>query len=323
MIDSFFAIVVMSGRESTRRGGEPELKRRRLLDAGGPIEDDETARQKMRDAKVRDEMRGDITGFDPEEMGQKKYAWCSDGVITPMGYFAGKGDLPMMRWLYANGADTRDEDVEHWFPIYAASLSGQLDACKWLFDHGADNDVKRRTSNDVSPLCVTFDKSYWRVMSRWLILMGALCKDGSSDLDLGLVKKDLNRCEGCVTERHLLLEWAIGRHQTRQAFLVFLMGTISPHYSPLSLHKLLAEKLESEEATDRILDALPSNQHQQLWDDLLVAKQRSCPLRSLSGSLGVFETIGNYVGIVQGREARIIRQLTEILPELKKLDQKY
>ena len=29
-----------------------DLKRRRLLDAGGPIEDDETARQKMRDAQV-------------------------------------------------------------------------------------------------------------------------------------------------------------------------------------------------------------------------------------------------------------------------------
>ena len=50
---------------------EPDLKRRRLLDAGGPIEDDETAEQKMRDAKVRGEMRGDITGFDPAEMGQK------------------------------------------------------------------------------------------------------------------------------------------------------------------------------------------------------------------------------------------------------------
>ena len=30
----------------------PQLKRRRLLDAGGPIEDDETARRKMRDAPV-------------------------------------------------------------------------------------------------------------------------------------------------------------------------------------------------------------------------------------------------------------------------------
>ncbi len=33
-------------------GPEPDRKRRRLLDAGGPVEDDETARQKMRDAEV-------------------------------------------------------------------------------------------------------------------------------------------------------------------------------------------------------------------------------------------------------------------------------
>ena len=242
-----------------------------------------------------------------------------------MGHFARQGDLPMMRWLYANGADTRDEDVEHWFPMYAASHSGQLDACKWLFDHGANNDVKRRTSNDVSPLCVTFDKSYWRVMSRWLILMGALCKDdGSSDLDLRVMRKDLDRDEECIDERHSLLEWANVRHQTRQAFLVFLMGTLSPHYSPLSLRKLLVQKLESEEATDRILDSLPSNQHQQLWDDLLITKQRARPLAFLSGSLGILEMIGDFVGVIRGREARIIRQLVEILPGLnEELDQQY
>ena len=242
-----------------------------------------------------------------------------------MGHFARQGDLPMMRWLYANGADTRDEDVEHWFPMYAASHSGQLDACKWLFDHGANNDVKRRTSNDVSPLCVTFDKCYWRDTSRWLILMGALCKDdGSSDLDLRVMRKDLDRDEDCVAECRPLLEWAIGHHQTRQAFLVFMMGTISPHYSPLSLHTLLVQKLESEEATDRILDSLPADQHQQLWDNLLVIKHRACPLGTLSGSSGVLEMIGNYIGVVRGREARIIRQLAEILPVInEELDQKY
>ena len=44
----------MSGRETSgsRGGVEPARKRRKFLDAGGPIEDDETARQKMRDAKV-------------------------------------------------------------------------------------------------------------------------------------------------------------------------------------------------------------------------------------------------------------------------------
>ena len=52
---------------------EPDLKRRRrLLDAGGPVEDDETARQKMRDAKVYergvDGTWGEYAGFDPDNV---------------------------------------------------------------------------------------------------------------------------------------------------------------------------------------------------------------------------------------------------------------
>ena len=53
-----FQAIAMSVQGSPVRaaGGnaiaEPDLKRRRLLDAGGPIEDDETARRKMRRAKL-------------------------------------------------------------------------------------------------------------------------------------------------------------------------------------------------------------------------------------------------------------------------------
>ena len=36
----------------------------------------------------------------------------------------------------------------------------------------------------------------------------------------------------------------------------------------------------------------------------------------MGGNPGIFETIGAYVGFVRGREARIIRQLTEMLPKL-------
>lgn len=46
--------------------GEPDLKRCRLLDAGGPIPDDETARRKMREAEVGED--GEITGFDPDNV---------------------------------------------------------------------------------------------------------------------------------------------------------------------------------------------------------------------------------------------------------------
>ena len=63
---------------------EPEPKRRRLLDAGGPIEDDETARQKMRDAKVYERgVRGtykEYVGFDPDNVRDVK-SWTGPGTI--------------------------------------------------------------------------------------------------------------------------------------------------------------------------------------------------------------------------------------------------
>ena len=75
-------------------GKEPEIKRRRLLDAGGPIEDDETARQKMRDASVyergvHDEPFPDCVGFDPDNVRDVKST--GRDAVKPMGYFARGG----------------------------------------------------------------------------------------------------------------------------------------------------------------------------------------------------------------------------------------
>jgi hypothetical protein len=104
----------MSAAASSGSDGEPGPKRRRLLDAGGPIEDDETARQKMRDARVFkrgvDGTWDRYDGFDPDNVSDVKSCRPETKMkkdIKPMGYFARRGDLRMMRWLYVNGADTR------------------------------------------------------------------------------------------------------------------------------------------------------------------------------------------------------------------------
>ena len=75
-------------------GKEPDPKRRRRLDAGGPIEDDETARQKMRDASVyergvHDEPFPDCVGFDPDNVRDVKST--GRDAVKPMGYFARGG----------------------------------------------------------------------------------------------------------------------------------------------------------------------------------------------------------------------------------------
>ena len=307
-------------------GKAPDLKRRRLLDAGGPIEDDETARQKMRDAKVYerggDGTRGEYVGFDPDNVRDVKCLNCNNmagGNIKPMGYFAREGDLPMMRWLYVNGADTRDVDVDYFFPMRAAATYGRLNVCKWLFQHGAAADIKRGSSNRVgcnTPLSVTFDES--RDLSRWLILRGALCKDGDTgDLDVEIMKHDL-WCRGRhpVQERKALLEWAEERHQTRSSFKMFLMGTLfnKSEYSATKLRESLLAKIDTSSAVDRILANTPPDQHRLLWDDMFP----QC-VPAIAGKSGILELIEDYVGIITcGREARIIRQLTELLPGVMK-----
>ena len=268
---------------------EPGPKRRRLLDAGGPIEDDETARRKMRDAQVYARgvasTWGEFDGFDPDNVGDvKSTSFSGESYIKPMGYFAKKGDLPMMRWLYVNGADTRDEEIVRWFPMLKAARRGRMEVCKWLFQHGAAKDVKRRTYNGVSPLYSTFGRSTQRDLNRWLILNGALCKDDDSgDLDVEVMKQDLDpkyvHRLGRVQERKALLEWANGLHRPRTSFLLFLSGAGSRPQHAYSTRRNVS------------------------------------PLQLLGGKSGMLELIGDYVGFVRGREARIIRQLTEMLPD--------
>jgi hypothetical protein len=280
---------------------EPDPKRRRLLDAGGPVEDDETARQKMRNAAVGDLVDGvyTATGFDPGKGHGQRKNYTMDYSLTPMGYFARFGDLPMMRWLYVNGADTRDVDVAVYFPMFVAAMNEHLDVCKWLFDHGAAKDVKRRTHesssfypNGRSPLYVAFGRSTQRDLSRWLILNGALCKDDDSgDLDNEMMKQVLGTNSRYhpirfqqLLERKLLLEWANDFHRARVSFLLFLSGALS---APQHAYR---------------------------------TRRSSSPVRILSGKSEILEMIGDYVGFVRGREARIIRQLTELLPDLNRVE---
>ena len=276
----------------------PEPKRRRLLDAGGPIEDDETARQKMRNAHVYE--RGldgtyeEYVGFDPDNVADVKSIYAKDVdrsdkyAITAMGYFARYGDLPMMRWLYVNGADTRDVGVDYWFPMLKAAGNGHFEVCKWLFDHGAAKDIKRRSSRNNwhphgrGPLGVSFAVSDQRDLNRWLILNGALCKDDDSgELDVEIMKQDLGGVVPWrVQERKALLEWATDLHRARTSSLLFLSGALSR----------------------------PKHAYR--------TRRNVSHVQLLGGKPGIRELIGDYVGFVRGREARIIRRLTEMLPNL-------
>ena len=304
-------------------GDGPDLKRRRLLDAGGPVEDDETARQKMADA-----------GFDPDNVSGLKYFTPHNltDAISPMGHFAGEGDLPMMRWLYVNSAGTRDEENEEltseFFPMYTAATSGHLEACKWLVDHGAAEDITRtmpesdESADGVAPwalLASVFGDPDLHHVTKWLILKGALC-NVTGDLDVDRMKTDLNYGdldrynEASDVERRELLQWARQHHQSRAAFKVFLMGTLpTPAYSSATvLRRVLSAKI-SPAAADRILANTPSDHYRLLWDEMFSHRVHS--LAAFCGKSGILELIGDFVSF-RGREARIVRQLVGILPRV-------
>ena len=148
-------------------------------------------------------------------------------------------------------------------------------------------------------------------MSRWLILNGALCKDdGSGDLDFLSVKKDFFRdrthaeeitfwgesgeccARRCVEEREALLQWADDLHRARTSFLLFLSGALPP-----------PQRTGLRQLCDKVQRACR-------------IRRTCCILPLLAGETGVRELIGDYVGFVVGREARIIRQITERLPKV-------
>lgn len=109
------------------------------IDFGGPMDDEAAARKKLEEA-----------GFSPdniEELGnrQLRSRW---GNITPMPYFCFKGDLKMCRYLLSKGASTtggiEDKPLSKWlFPIMMAAKGGSFEVCKWLYDNGAENDIRR------------------------------------------------------------------------------------------------------------------------------------------------------------------------------------
>ena len=239
----------------------------------------------MRDAKVGED--GEITGFDPQNVTGVKSLRGYSFSLTPMGYFALKGDLKMMRWLYVNGADTRDLDSEiYWFPMYCAARSDYREVVpvmEWLFFHGAAKDVVRPAQFGISPLQILVRDEFFDHLTRLFILNGALCKDDQSgEIDCQKTKQHLTYSAngpfvsggGMFAEgRQRLLQWSNGLQQERSSFLIFLMGTLAHSNSASSV-------------------------------GLLSAKP------------GICELIGNFVGVIHGREASIVRQLTELLPSV-------
>ena len=108
--------------------------------------------------------------------------------------------------------------------MYVAALHGHLDVCKVLYENGAQNDVRKRTSS-WTPFLVAATHGHQEVV-RWLVLHGALCSDNNSeDVDRSRV---VWRNQDVVNSCDDLVKWAEEVTQSHSAVVTFLGGTLPP-----------------------------------------------------------------------------------------------
>jgi hypothetical protein len=259
------------------------------IDADGPIEDTDIAIQKMKDVgfdldKDIDDLQ--LVPLTVGGIGNERIKW----QLTPMVHFVIKGDLKMCRYLFVNGAKCThipDSSANTFqFPLSMAAQEGLLDICKWLYEYGAKEEIQMKNGRGNTPLRDTIlTQLHFYVytkeslknkfsISQWLILNGALCCRQDHEND----DDDSDSFAGQIDE-------------------VVLKRDLSSDSRPMFLS--WAQK-ELDTRNNFLLFLYHVSQHKQYH---IFNGNKS----------GIMENIADYVGIVRGRDLRILRQLANLL----------
>lgn len=257
------------------------------IDAGGAIEDTEIAIQKMKDG-----------GFDLDtdiNQEQRMPRFIPDGRywerLTPMTNFVIKGDLKMCRYLFVNGAKcTRATNATRGnFPLLMAAKKGHIDICKWLYMHGAKEDIQKLDlMGGGTPLRSTIPtiRCFYAYTREY-------------------TKKKID------TSRWLILNGALccqDYNDSGQIDVVVLKRDLSIESRPMFL-SWAQDELKIRNNFLFFLYGTSTSQHKQ--QHYFFNGNKS----------GIMENIADYVGIVRGRDLRIIRQLAYILSTLIQEDE--
>ena len=222
-------------------------------------------------------------GFDPEDV-DKICDISGWGSVTPMTYYSRRGNVTMIRYLIARGADCRAVALNGlWFPMFATAVGGHLEIMKLLSqDGGAHDDIRRVTTrNGISPLRVAFDNGYSEIVY-WLIQNGALASGDDVEgggIDDAIMRRDL-RQEFRQEGGHA---W---REDKREAILLWAQYAVARHENVVQL--LLTGTI------------VRSN------------NQEPSPLVTFKGTSGILELIARFVAGTQ-QQLRSRRQLLDLL----------
>jgi hypothetical protein len=193
-------------------------------------------------------------GFDPDDAALDNvyivYDDHSDEAkVTPLIYFAEKGDPKMCRYLISRGASTTKScdhlvpmlggtRFAHLFPMHVAAENGHLEICKLLYANGAQNDLRRGDGDGLTPFHAAAYSDRDDVL-RWLTLHGALCADVNSDnVEVDRIYPAATAFGGHPILQRLkrsmsrscwrLVGWAKEVTQTHSSLVTFLGGTLPP-----------------------------------------------------------------------------------------------
>ena len=94
-------------------------------------------------------------GFEPGDLrSEKLFAF---QMKTPMAQACCKDELNVCKWLYRHGAA---EDISRannlgYTPMFFACKNGHLSVCEWLYKVGAEEDISRADNDGKTPMLMT------------------------------------------------------------------------------------------------------------------------------------------------------------------------
>ena len=242
-------------------------------------------------------------GFDRNDLNQR-----DRGGRTPMTYYSGRGNVSMVRYLIARGADCRKTDMFGHFPLYVAACYGHLDIIKLLsHDGAAHEDIRRVNISGASPLLVALREDHFDAVY-WLLLNGALWSPHDGDwfrwwqgrIDGGIVQE---RERGWIED-------GVDNGSISDATL---RNDLSPTYSNF-LRKYGPDKRETVLAWAQDIVTNHDTVVTLLLTGMIVrSNQTSSSLVVFKGTSGILEVIALYMAEITPQQVRMLRQLMVLL----------
>ena len=213
------------------------------------------------------------------------------GSLTPMILFCWVGNLLVIKVLFLIGANCTQLCINDYrFPMLAAAEEGYLDICKWLFEYGGDAkyQINREATGGRTPLQKSYDAWYQGSdkegkTCRWLLRNGGGQHFSSKAMHHFLEIKGTEEIQS-----NLLVMWMRENIQFHDTFILLLCGAAT---------MIATSSSQSYRRSRRCKRPL---HHQR-------------PLQILHGHPGIMELIGDCVGLIRGKELRMLKEFNELV----------